>query len=319
MVNSSGRNSLTPGKWLAAAAHILRRNCLPSRCALCAGSASMSGLCTFCTDLLGEARPNPAASCTVCALPLLARAARHNLPGNRPGEAGRAHRDDRDCAVTTLYCRDCQEHLPAYQRCIAASLYSPPCAALVNRLKHHGALYVAPALASLLANEVRARWQSDPACQRETRIGLQPTLEKPAVSLLPDAIVAVPLHPARLRERGFNQALQIARPLARQLEIPLIINACERTRETSAQQGLGRRARLANLQGCFRCDGRVANRHIAIVDDVMTTGSTADAVARSIIRAGANSCEVWCIARTPAAHNQAGIGNRDKEFAATAL
>ncbi len=109
----------------------------------------------------------------------------------------------------------------------------------------------------------------------------------------------MPLHPERLRERGFNQAVEIARPLARTLEIPLLLEAAQRVRNTPAQVGLPHDARLKNIKGAFVCDERVAGKRIALLDDVMTTGASLDELARAVLAAGAIEVEAWVVARTP--------------------
>jgi predicted amidophosphoribosyltransferase len=102
-----------------------------------------------------------------------------------------------------------------------------------------------------------------------------------------------------LRARGFNQAVEIARPIARQLRVPFSVDGLARTRDTQPQPGLRRRQRRANLRDAFRCDLRLAGEHVAIVDDVMTTGATAEALAAVLQAAGAGRISVWAVARTP--------------------
>lgn len=114
---------------------------------------------------------------------------------------------------------------------------------------------------------------------------------------LPDALVPVPLHPRRQRERGFNQALELARPLGRQLGIPVLPAACRRIRATDRQTRLDARTRRANVRGAFAVEAGLRAGHVAIVDDVMTTGSTVAALARALLQAGVRQVDVWCIAR----------------------
>ena len=114
-----------------------------------------------------------------------------------------------------------------------------------------------------------------------------------------DAIVPVPLHRRRLRERGYNQSLELARPIGRQLAIPVLAHAARRVRPTPAQTGLDRDARRSNVRNAFEVMQplQVADKHIAIVDDVMTSGHTVDALARALKRAGAAEVSVWALAR----------------------
>ncbi|HEU0276520.1 MAG TPA: ComF family protein [Rhodanobacteraceae bacterium] len=117
---------------------------------------------------------------------------------------------------------------------------------------------------------------------------------------LPDAIVPVPLHRSRLRRRGYNQALELARPLARHFRIPLLRDALHRTRATTAQTELDAVHRRRNVRGAFvaRLDG-APPRHVAVLDDVFTTGATLGECARVLKRAGVARVEVWALARAP--------------------
>jgi ComF family protein len=115
---------------------------------------------------------------------------------------------------------------------------------------------------------------------------------------LPEAIVPVPLSRERLRERGFNQALELARPIARALKRPLLPRLLIRTRHTLAQSSLRRKERLRNVQGAFAlAPGRKPPPHLALFDDVLTTGATLRECAKVLRRAGATTIEVWAIAR----------------------
>ena len=115
-----------------------------------------------------------------------------------------------------------------------------------------------------------------------------------------DVIAPVPLHVGRLRERGFNQALLLAREPARRLRLPIDPSLLERVRPTPAQVGLGRRERRTNLRGAFAIGARRSceGLRVLLVDDVSTSGATADACARTLLDAGARSVDVVAIART---------------------
>lgn len=115
----------------------------------------------------------------------------------------------------------------------------------------------------------------------------------------PELILPVPLHVSRLRERGYNQALEIARPLAQALNRPIAMRTCERVRATSPQAGLHANARRRNVRGAFQVKRPLRVRHVAIVDDVVTTGQTATELARALRRAGAVRVDLWAVARTP--------------------
>jgi ComF family protein len=118
----------------------------------------------------------------------------------------------------------------------------------------------------------------------------------------PQLLVPVPLHPLRLRERGYNQAAELARHAARAAALPLRAQALERLRSTRPQSGLGAAGRAANVAGAFRATLRtpgipMAGVHVALVDDVVTTGNTAAAAAQALRAAGAAQVELWAVAR----------------------
>lgn len=146
---------------------------------------------------------------------------------------------------------------------------------LLHRFKYHGQLGYGYLLGSLLAERLA---------------------ETVADTDQPGLILPVPLHSARQRWRGFNQALELARPVARRLHTPLDSHRLQRVRATPEQVQLNARARRRNLRGAFAFDG-TCPAHVVIMDDVFTTGSTAAEIARVLRRAGAERIEVWCVAR----------------------
>jgi len=173
-----------------------------------------------------------------------------------------------------LLCGTCQRHTPYFDATTAILHYQPPVDYLVQRLKFSGELAMAPLLSGLLATRLQARQAS-----------------------LPELVIPVPLHPSRLRERGFNQATEIARQLGRKLRLPVNHRLCRRTRKTDTQSLLPVKIRHWNVRNAFSVSGKVSARHVAIVDDVMTTGHTVNELARTLKRAGARQVEIWVIAR----------------------
>ncbi len=113
----------------------------------------------------------------------------------------------------------------------------------------------------------------------------------------PDCIIPVPLHKARYRERGFNQALEIARTVSNKLSIPINPNCCVRHKDTSHQTGLNAKKRQQNLRSAFSVVQPLLTSHVAILDDVMTTGTTANELAKALKRAGVSRVDVWVCAR----------------------
>ena len=180
------------------------------------------------------------------------------------------------CAIPTpagQLCGACLKHPPAFDRTRAALSYAFPLDRMIPRLKYHGRLAIAPALGECL---------------------LQAVEHAPR----PDCLIAMPLHARRIRERGFNHASEIARTVASQLGLPLDLASCRRTRDTPPQMGLKHDARRRNVRGAFACSGEVRGQRIAIVDDVMTTGTSLDELAKTLKQAGAAEVETWVVART---------------------
>jgi ComF family protein len=115
---------------------------------------------------------------------------------------------------------------------------------------------------------------------------------------LPSLIIPVPLHPKRLRERGFNQALEIAKPISKKLKIPIDKKSCYRIRHTAAQSGLSQSDRLKNLANAFEMKKPLIAKHIALIDDVMTTGQTLMELANLLYKNGVEKIDIWCCAKT---------------------
>jgi len=171
-------------------------------------------------------------------------------------------------------CPVCRHASFAFDRAVARFDYRFPLDRLVQRFKYGADLALGSSLARALADRL----------EREPRV---------------DLLVVPPLSAARLRERGFNQALEIAHVVGRRLRVPVAREAIVRTRETGAQAALGRAARRANVRGAFACTGALDGARVAIVDDVLTTGATMDAIAQALKSAGAAQVAAWALARAP--------------------
>ncbi|CAK0780226.1 competence protein ComFC [Gammaproteobacteria bacterium] len=116
--------------------------------------------------------------------------------------------------------------------------------------------------------------------------------------LQPQALLPVPMHPQRLRQRGFNQSLEIARAVGHRLGIPVLPRMMQRIRHTPPQRELISEERLVNLHHAFAAPTPLAAIHVALVDDVMTTGATAQTLSQGLRQAGAERVSVWVAART---------------------
>ncbi len=177
-------------------------------------------------------------------------------------------------AGDAVLCGACLRQPPAFAHTVAAWQYAWPLDRLIHAFKFHHQFSLLPVLAEPLLDRLR---------------------DQPA----PDILVPMPLHPQRLRQRGYNQALLLAQHLSRHLKIPLLKTVCQRTRHTTEQSGLSRAERVSNLRHAFICAATVRGQHIALIDDVMTSGSSAHWLALALRDAGALSVQCWVLARTP--------------------
>ncbi len=177
-------------------------------------------------------------------------------------------------------CGACLQRAPPWDRVVAALNYEFPTDVLIRRFKFRRNLACGEVLAAELEHELK---QAVPA------------------SMLPDAVVPVPLHRIRLAARTFNQSEILASRAALGLGIPLRPQLLLRHRQTFAQSGLDARSRRRNTRGAFHCRRNRADglRHVALVDDVMTTGATLEAYTRELKRCGVEEVSVWVVARAP--------------------
>lgn len=171
-------------------------------------------------------------------------------------------------------CGGCQRQPPPYDKTLAAFRYAFPLDVLIHGLKYRRQLSAVTELSGALG--------------------------KAGGELLKDAdlVVAMPIHRRRLAERGYNQAVELARPLARAAGKPLALRAVHKVRNTPVQAGLDRAARLLNPQGAFECTVDLSGMQVLVVDDVMTTGATLAELARCLKAAGAVQVSNLVLART---------------------
>ena len=218
---------------------------------------ALPGRCVFCLDALQGHLP----WCEAC-FP--------ELPWNLP--ACPVCAEPQPGAARGRRCGHCLRRSPGYDRAWVPLRYDAEVAGLVQRFKFDASPRAGRVLLELL------------------KAGLSP-----AVQRWPDALVPVPLHPRRSRERGFDQAHWMAVRLGRQLSCPLSL--AQRNRDTRTQRGLDRGERRRNLRGAFRVPAGLPRR-VVLVDDVMTTGATLDALAVACRQAGAEEVQAWAVAMT---------------------
>ncbi len=170
-------------------------------------------------------------------------------------------------------CGRCLKQTPSFEETHAPYLYADGLRYLITQLKFNQHYQNARLLGHLLTQHVAA-------CAE-----------------LPECIIPVPLHVKRYRERGFNQSIEIARHLASQLAIPLALHQCIRNRDTGHQAALAAKQRRKNLRHAFSLIQPISYQHVAIVDDVMTTGATVEALAFALKQQGVSRVDVWVCAR----------------------
>jgi ComF family protein len=180
------------------------------------------------------------------------------------------------CCLPTFHgevCGHCLTHPPLFTRTTAAFAYTFPLDKLIQAMKYADQLALTDAFAARLAQRIDSHD-------------------------LPDHIIAMPLHPAKLRARGYNQSALLAGRIARLLDIELLSHACQRIRDTPSQSALPWKERHRNVHGAFHCTKDLNGKHIALVDDVMTTGASLNALAKAVLQQGAVKVSTWVVART---------------------
>lgn len=183
------------------------------------------------------------------------------------------------CAVCALptptgeVCGHCLAQPPLFTRTTAVFGYSFPLDKLIHGMKYGEQLALAHAFAKKLAQRV-------------------------AKNNSPDYVIAMPLHPAKLRERGFNQSQLLATTISRELKLKLLPNACQRVRDTSPQSALPWKERKKNVRNAFFCNQDLTGKHIVLVDDVLTTGASLNSLAEAVLKKGAIEISAWVVART---------------------
>lgn len=180
------------------------------------------------------------------------------------------------CALPTPtgeVCGHCLSRPPLFTRTTAVFSYSFPLDKLVQAMKYGEQLALAHAFAAKLAMRVEQ-------------------------STVPDLVIPMPLHPAKLRARGFNQSLLLAAKAARKLNLELLPHGCQRVRDTPPQSSLPWKERKKNVRNAFRCDVDLTGKRVVLVDDVLTSGASLNALAEAVQKRGASEIWTWVAART---------------------
>lgn len=229
---------------------------------------------------LGDALLPPRCTLCGCDTPdaLLCTACSADLPWNTPACPG--------CALPSTGhapCPACLKRPRAFDAAFAAFVLAPPVQQGIHALKYQARFQQAALLSAAAASALRQRGEP-----------------------LPDLLLPVPLHWRRQWWRGYNQSLELARGLGNALGLPVDATAAQRLRHTVDQIGQTAAERRHNLKGAFAVSPRVAGRHLALIDDVMTTGATLEELARACKAAGAARVEAWAVARQPLLQSDAG-------------
>ena len=176
-------------------------------------------------------------------------------------------------ATEQLVCGRCLKKPPAFDAAWSPFIYAQPLEWMISQLKFNAKLAQVKVLANLML------------------------LRMPELTAMPDCMMPVPLHKQRLRHRGFNQSVELARPLAKALGLPLDSTSCTRLRATLPQTGMKAVQRRRNLRGVFNFTNDKNYQYVVLFDDVMTTGATLNEVAGLLKRKGVQRVDVWSLAR----------------------
>lgn len=171
-----------------------------------------------------------------------------------------------------VICGQCQKQKPAFDKSVIPFLYETPVKQLISRLKFHHDLVAVRGLSELF-NQHHPNRESKAEC-----------------------IIPVPLHPKRLAERGYNQAVELARPVAKALSLKIDNSICKRQVQTEIQSGLSASKRKQNIKNAFKIATH-SYKHVIIFDDVVTTGATVNELSKALKKSGVETVEIWAIAR----------------------
>lgn len=181
--------------------------------------------------------------------------------------------------LANIFCGRCLSKPMPYQRSISGFWYKEPLRTLIRDYKFNQQLHLTPVLGKLMLDAIQHDYQ-------------EKNLAYPAV------IIPMPIHPKRLKERGYHQTHELAKVLSKKLSIPIDLKACQRTRHTTPQADLPFKERKKNVQSVFKAQ-KIASQHIALIDDVITTGETIASLSRALLKDNPRLIiDVWSLART---------------------
>ena len=248
------------------------------KCLLCGDyckkipQGSLARLTKFCPPCLNELPFNQNA-CRTCALPF-----HHDLTEPTP------YIDVSSLQTkpqkTSNVCGECLKKPPPFTQIISPFCYQFPIDAIIHELKYRQRQYWINSLCPALINQVTYRYVDDS---------------------FPDLLIPIPLHPDKEKLRGYNQAVLISQYLSSSLDIQICRHVLRKTRSTKSQAGLNKNERIRNLKNSFNIDRKelISTKHIALIDDVVTTKATVELCSKLLLASGASRVDIWCLARTP--------------------
>jgi len=237
----------------------LKSQFLPGQCCLCQKPADIKiSLCKQCQSELLQNTFH----CRCCATPL---------------EIIKKNIHSEDALNNPLLCGSCQQKAPYFDHVISPYLYQQHMVQLIHQFKYHAKLYLARTLADIFIQQYQSNHSQHS---------------------IPKIIIPVPLHTKRLKHRGFNQSKELSTYLAKKMDISIRDDIVSRVKLTHTQRGLSLKERKKNLKNAFIINNNSFDKqHVVIVDDVMTTGNTANEMAKELKQAGVKRVDVWTIAR----------------------
>ena len=239
----------------------------PKRCLACDSTKQLLGELAICNACY-EDLPHNRTSCSICSLPLEP----HSLLLNGPvsGESKEVKKAQQGI------CAHCLKQRPVFQSSWSPFIYGQPLEWMIGQLKFNDKQMFAPLLSELMCLNVPSRVTTAP---------------------MPDVIVPMPLHPARLKQRGFNQSTLLAKPLSEYLGITLDTSACRRIKNTEHQTGKTAQQRRQNIRGAFEVQQGLNYKHVVVLDDVVTTASSVSELTITLLRQGVERVDVWSLSR----------------------
>lgn len=244
----------------------------PRRCLLCGSGHGLLDELSICEACYGDL-PHNSISCARCSLPLNLSACQQGL------------------------CAHCLKQPPVFHSGWSPFVYRQPLEWMIQQLKFNDKQMFAPLLSALMLRQIRL-FDSDEDLVKERMIteADQMTLINSAV-VRPDVIIPMPLHPSRLKQRGFNQSELLVLPLAKALSIPVDTRVCRRVKNTEHQTGKTAEQRRQNIKAAFTYTHRQEYQHVALFDDVVTTASSVSELSRTLLKQGVARVDVWSLAR----------------------